>query len=83
MQDLQAFSGFHLVFLVEFDFVRFVNARKYSHRGGFWESKMQQGGFEQPSCIGEDHDIWIQQDGREKGKNNYDKFFLILDSVPE
>ena len=44
---------------------------------------MQQGGFEQPSCTGEAHDIWIQQAEREKGKNNYNNFFLILDSVPE
>ena len=63
--------------------MRFANAGKYSHHGGFLASKMQQGGFEQPSCTGEAHDIWIQQAGREKGKNNYDKFFLILDSVPE
>ena len=44
---------------------------------------MQHGGFEQPSCTGEAHDIGIQQDGREKGKNSYDNLFLILNSVPE
>ena len=44
---------------------------------------MQQGGFEQPSCIGEAHDIGIQQDGRQKGKNNYDNLFLILNLVLE
>ena len=44
---------------------------------------MQKRGFEQPSCTREARDIWIQQAEREKGKNNYDNFFLILDSVPE
>lgn len=43
---------------------------------------MQQGGFEQPSCVGQAHYIRIQQAQREKGKGRFD-IFLILSSVPE